>query len=125
MEYAKALRYVNNKYYYVLYLCLIPMWGIPRCFIFPLTSIKACFIAFKQNIPMRILELFVIVLWVLDCVWWYMILQMLGRALTGTLNKDVRSEDEEDISPDLVAEMQEKQMEEERKKKELAKDKAQ
>ncbi|KAH7820226.1 putative sphingoid base N-palmitoyltransferase [Monocercomonoides exilis] len=97
MEYAKYFRYLQNNVYYFFYLVLVPSWGIPRCFIFPATSIRCCIQYFERTPQIIALTIFEIIIWIMDCVWWYMILLMLKRALTGTLNKDVRSEDEEDV----------------------------
>ena len=99
MEYGKLLRYLDNKYYYLLFFVLIPAWGIPRCFVFPRTSISCSIWGFPRTPDMIVLIVCQLALWIMDCIWWFMILSMLKAAVTGKLNKDVRSNsssDEED-----------------------------
>jgi len=124
LETAKLCLYARNNLYYFFYFCLIPAWGIPRVAIYPITSVLCGITDFKRarsfgknelDIPgglgnnlnflfnmsmssklgVDIITLLGIIIYIMDVIWFYMILRMMVRALLGRLNGDIRSEEEE------------------------------
>ncbi|KAJ4460578.1 putative Acyl-CoA-dependent ceramide synthase [Paratrimastix pyriformis] len=97
LEGAKVLSYCRFKTLrYIPFGILVFAWGVPRIYYFPKHVILSSFRIFMTRaaeFPMITFFLgFMSLLWVLDCVWWAMILKMVIKGLaTMNLEKDVRS----------------------------------
>ncbi|KAA6401099.1 MAG: hypothetical protein EZS28_003380 [Streblomastix strix] len=80
------------------FLIMAPMFFIGRCVIFPITSIRATFLYYNiKGTPYFFLGLLEIGFYIMNLIWMKMILGMISKAAHGKLNKDTRSDDEEEM----------------------------
>ncbi|KAH7823970.1 putative TLC domain [Monocercomonoides exilis] len=96
MEFGKVLLYMKIKLFILCLGVLVPSWFILRCIVYPATAIRSGIQYFDRDATLIAVTVFEIIIWIMNCIWFVFIFQMVLRSIKGSLVKDVRSEDESD-----------------------------